>query len=102
MMGADPCNLAVDSYLTKPAAYRREILKQVKKPPTFIFIVDKFYELVFISSPNVKVPGLFQSGVKGKTVKVRHIPAVAVIGDKGCDKATLCIKRGRRSHEDDP
>jgi hypothetical protein len=41
--------------------------------------------MVFICPANIKVLGSFySSGVKGKTVKIRHIPAVAVIGDKSC------------------
>jgi hypothetical protein len=53
----------------------------------------------------MKVPGILtekiekESGIIGKTVKFRCMPAVAVIGDKDRNSATLhtYIRRGRRS-----
>ncbi len=53
-----------------------------------------------------KVPGnpLKESGIIGKTVKFRCMPAVAVIGDKDRNTATLHAKskEGKARSEDDP
>lgn len=58
---------------------------------------------------NIKVPGplLKRCRIIGKTVKVRHMPAVAVIGDRDCSMPLFRtggrgLKRGRRSYQDDP
>ncbi len=40
----------------------------------------------------------FFSRLKGKAVKIRHMPAGAVIGDESCNMPLfLNLKRGRRS-----
>jgi len=61
-----------------------------------ILIIDKIQQPVFYIYPEHKGAWAFvkRCKVKGKTVKVRHMPAVAVIGDKDCSKATL-YKKGK-------